>query len=117
MKKQELEELIDELNAISSWIQAYGSYLQAIGQTKYLSKEEKGWIKSAARSSTEKHEVIWDKAIKEAIKSAKEDMNVKFHDVDKSSFKKAVKPLQEEFKNNKGTEKQYKLIKEAEQNE
>ncbi|MBS4161243.1 hypothetical protein GWP49_29585, partial [Klebsiella pneumoniae] len=41
MKKQELEELIDELNAISSWIQAYGSYLQAIGQTKYLSKEEK----------------------------------------------------------------------------
>ncbi|MCD8818725.1 TRAP transporter substrate-binding protein [Mammaliicoccus sciuri] len=82
-----------------------------------LTKEEKGWLKSAARSSTEKHEVIWDKAIKEAIKSAKKDMNVKFHDVDKSSFKKAVKPLQEEFKNNKGTEKQYKLIKEAEQNE
>lgn len=43
MKKQnsqETQDVIDELNAISAWIQTYGSYIQAIGQTKFLSKKE-----------------------------------------------------------------------------
>lgn len=82
-----------------------------------LSDQEKKWLKEAAQESTKLHEKRWDKEIKEAIKTANEDMGVKFHEVDKTSFKEAVKPLQEKFKHNKDTRKQYKMIKEAEKHE
>lgn len=80
-----------------------------------LTKQQQKWLKDAAAYSTEKHEVIWDKEVKEAKKKAKEDMGVKFHNVDKSSFKKASQPLQDEFKENPDTKDDYKLIEKEEQ--
>ena len=69
----------------------------------------------AADYSTKKHEVIWDKAVSDAKKTATEKMDVKFHDVDKSTFKATSKPLQDEFKNNPDTKADYKLIEKEEQ--
>ncbi|WP_261676706.1 TRAP transporter substrate-binding protein [Staphylococcus equorum] len=80
-----------------------------------LTKQQQKWLKDAAAYSTEKHEVIWDEEVKEAKKKAKEDMGVKFHKVDKSSFKKASQPLQDEFKENPDTKDDYKLIEKEEQ--
>lgn len=69
----------------------------------------------AADYSTKKHEVIWDKAVSDSKKTATEKMDVKFHDVDKSTFKATSKPLQDEFKNNPDTKADYKLIEKEEQ--
>ncbi|RAS78688.1 TRAP transporter substrate-binding protein [Priestia endophytica] len=82
-----------------------------------LTNQEKKWLKEAAEESTVSHEKRWDKQVKKAIETAKEDMDVEFHEVNKASFLKAVKPLQEQFKNNKETKEQYELIKEVEKNE
>ena len=49
------------------------------------------------------------------LKTATEKMDVKFHDVDKSTFKATSKPLQDEFKNNPDTKADYKLIEKEEQ--
>ncbi|MGI2234479.1 hypothetical protein ACQ2GJ_00300 [Staphylococcus cohnii] len=51
----------------------------------------------------------------DAKKTATEKMGVKFHDVDKSTFKATSKPLQDEFKNNPDTKEDYKLIEKEEQ--
>ncbi|NWK85086.1 TRAP transporter substrate-binding protein [Staphylococcus sp. GSSP0090] len=80
-----------------------------------FTKQQQKWLKDAAAYSTEKHEVIWDKEVKNAKKTAKEKMGVKFHDVDKASFKKTSKPLQDEFKKNPDTKEDYKLIEREEQ--
>jgi len=80
-----------------------------------FSKEQQQWLKDAAAYSTDKHETIWDNAIEDSKKTAKEQMGVKFHDVDKSSFKASSKPLQDEFKKNPDTKADYKLIEKEEQ--
>nr|WP_202406499.1 TRAP transporter substrate-binding protein [Virgibacillus massiliensis] len=82
-----------------------------------LTDQEKQWVKEAAKESTVSHETRWDKQVKKAIKTAKSDMGVEFHEVDKSSFMNAVKPLQEQFQTNPATRQQYEQIKEAEENE
>lgn len=80
-----------------------------------LTKQQQKWLEEAADYSTKKHEVIWDKEVKNAKKTAKEKMGVQFHDVDKTSFKATSKPLQDEFKNNPDTKEDYKLIEKEEQ--
>ena len=80
-----------------------------------LTKQQQKWLEDAADYSTKKHEVIWDKAVSDAKKTATEKMDVKFHDVDKSTFKATSKPLQDEFKNNPDTKADYKLIEKEEQ--
>lgn len=80
-----------------------------------LTKQQQKWLKDAAAYSTEKHEVIWDKEVKKAKKTAKEKLGVEFHKVDKSSFKKASESLREEFRETPDTKDDYKLIEKEEQ--
>jgi len=64
-----------------------------------FSPEEQKIIKQAAVESTQFHIEIWDKAIDEAVKEAKEKMGVKFYTVDKGPFQKAVQPVIDAYKN------------------
>src|SRR5699024_2270743 len=68
-----------------------------------LTKQQQKWLEEAADYSTKKHEVIWYKEVKNAKKTAKEIMEVLFHNVDITSFKETPKPLPDEFKNNPDT--------------
>src|SRR5699024_5687852 len=80
-----------------------------------LTKQQQKWLEDAADYSTKKHEVIRDKAVSDAKKTATEKMDVKFDDVNKSTFKATSKPLQDEFKNNPYTKADYKIIDKEEQ--
>src|SRR5699024_10271595 len=80
-----------------------------------LTKKQHKCSEDAADYSTKKHEEIWYRAVRDAKKTATEKMDVKFHDVDKSTFKATSKPLQDEFKNNPNTKADYKLIEKEEQ--
>ncbi|MBF7015941.1 TRAP transporter substrate-binding protein [Staphylococcus durrellii] len=79
-----------------------------------LTKQQQKWLAEAAADSTKKHEVLWDKEVKHAKEVAKKDMGVKFHKVDKSSFKNASKPLRKEFAKDPKTKKYYDLIQKEE---
>ena len=79
-----------------------------------LSTQRQKWLKDAAAYSTEKHEKLWDEEVKQAKKKAKNEMGVKFHQVDKSSFKDASKDLRQSFAEDPKTKSDYELIEKEE---
>lgn len=82
-----------------------------------LSDEEQQWVREAAEESSALHEPRWDERMLEAREIAEEEMGVTFHDIDKSSFMEAVKPLQDSFQENEATKEQYDLIMGEKENE
>lgn len=78
-----------------------------------LSDEQQQMVLEAAKESTEFHEQVWEKTIKEQTEIAKNKMGVHFIEVDKTSFINAVGPLHEQFKNSDKTKEIYQLIQEA----
>ena len=61
-----------------------------------LSDDEKKALKQAARESMDFHRDNWNKQVAEGIEQAKTELGVKFIDVDKGPFIKAVLPMHEE---------------------
>ncbi|GAB3065633.1 TRAP transporter substrate-binding protein [Virgibacillus ainsalahensis] len=78
-----------------------------------LSEEETRVIQEAAEESTVYHEDVWNKTIEENIDIAKEEMNVQFIEVDKTSFIESVQPLHEDFSENEKTKEIYDLMMEG----
>ncbi len=64
-----------------------------------LTEEQKNILEVAAKESTEYHKPIWKEAIEEAIKEAKEDMNVEFYEVDKEPFRQSVVSILDSYSN------------------
>ncbi|MFC4401850.1 TRAP transporter substrate-binding protein [Gracilibacillus xinjiangensis] len=79
-----------------------------------LTNEEKAIFKEAAKETREKHTELWNQAIEEAVKKAKE-MGVTFNEVDKEPFIEKVQPLHEEFKEDDYLEKLIDRINELDQ--
>lgn len=82
-----------------------------------LSDEEQQWVREAAEESSVLHEPRWDERMLEAREIAEDEMGVTFHEIDKSSFMEAVKPLQDSFQENEATKEQYDLIMGEKENE
>lgn len=65
-----------------------------------LSKKDQEIFIEAAIETTEEHHQLWDTAVEEAIRIAKEEMGVEFiKDVDKAAFKKETEHIIEEYSN------------------
>ncbi|SCX99684.1 TRAP transporter substrate-binding protein [Alkaliphilus peptidifermentans] len=62
-----------------------------------LTAEQKAILQEAAVESTEYHKPLWNEAIAEAVKEAKKDMGVTFHEVDKGPFREAVASMLDEY--------------------
>lgn len=77
-----------------------------------LSDEEMQWINDAAEESSIEHEDIWNAEVETSIETAQNEMDVEFHDIDKSSFIEAVQPLQQSFREDEETRKQLEIIEE-----
>lgn len=65
-----------------------------------LSEQEKKWLQEAADESYEYEKKLWREATLEALKEVKE-AGVQIYYPDKAAFEEKVKPLIEEFKNDK----------------
>lgn len=76
-----------------------------------LSEEHRKTIHEAAQEATEYHEEVWRKTIAEQTETAKNEMGVKFIEVDKSSFIDAVQPLHKDYAANEQTKEIYQLMK------
>ncbi|CAM3850451.1 TRAP transporter substrate-binding protein [Cytobacillus oceanisediminis] len=82
-----------------------------------FSAEEQKIIQEAAEESTLYHEGVWAKTINEMTETAKNEMGVKFIEVDKSSFIEAVQPLHKAYAQDEKTRDIYQIIKGAGTNE
>ncbi|MFC3040170.1 TRAP transporter substrate-binding protein [Virgibacillus xinjiangensis] len=78
-----------------------------------FSEEEQQVILEAAEESTIYHEDVWKETIKENTEIAKNEMNVKFVEVDKQSFIDSVQAMHEDFAQSEKTGEIYKLVKGA----
>ncbi|MBO6259065.1 MAG: TRAP transporter substrate-binding protein [Succinivibrio sp.] len=78
-----------------------------------ISKDDQKIIIEAARNSTVWQKAAWDKATEEAIKEAKEKLNVEFiTDVDKAAFQQATSGMVEQYsKEYPGVKKLVEMIK------
>ena len=76
-----------------------------------MSEEHQKIVQDAADVANEFHKDVWDEATKEAADEAQNEMNVEFHEVDKSSFEEAAQPLHEEMKNDETMGPIYELFR------
>ncbi|RKQ32377.1 TRAP transporter substrate-binding protein [Oceanobacillus halophilus] len=78
-----------------------------------LTAKQQDIIHEAAEKSTLYHEDVWAKSIAEQTKIAKDEMDVKFIEVDKDPFIQAVQPLHKRYSSNEETKDIYRLVQEA----
>ncbi len=76
-----------------------------------MSKEHQDIIHESAEIANEFHKGVWDEAMKAAADEAQNEMGVEFHEVDKTSFKKAAQPLHEEMKQDKTMAPIYEMFR------
>lgn len=75
-----------------------------------LSDKHTKAIYEAADESKDFQKKIWEKYLDKEKKEATDKYNVKFNEVDKEPFRKAVQPIHDEFKNDKQFGNLYKKI-------
>lgn len=76
-----------------------------------MSAEHEKIIHESADVANEFHKGVWNEAMKQAADEAQNEMGVKFHEVDKASFKEAAQPLHEEMKQDETMAPIYEMFK------